>query len=65
MLFTNPIMTTRVNKIAYQQSMNSIVMGGYISRNAEILKGGYPSIVIARIPDHKNGHAMRPNKVVF
>jgi hypothetical protein len=67
MLFTDPIMTIHVNRIVDRPSMNSIDTGGYKSIDAEILRGGYrkPSVVIARIPDHKNGHAMRLNKVAL
>jgi hypothetical protein len=47
--------------------MNSIAMGGYISTDAENLKRGYrkPFVVIAKIPNHRNGHAMGPNRVAL
>jgi len=47
--------------------MNSIIVEKHININAENLKGGYhkPSIVIAKMPDHKNGHFVRPNRVAL
>ncbi len=67
MLFTNPIVTTHVNRIADWPLTNSIAMGRYRSTDAENSRGGYwkPFVVTARIPDHINGHAMRPNKVAL
>jgi hypothetical protein len=47
--------------------MSSIVTRRYRSKDVENLGGGYrkQSIMIARIPNHKNGHYVRPNRVVF
>jgi hypothetical protein len=47
--------------------MNLMVVGGYICVDATNLRGGYQKsfIVIAQIPNHRNGHYVRPNKVVF
>ncbi len=60
-------MTIRVTKIINQPLMNSIIVEKHININAENLKGGYhkPSIVIAKMPDHKNGHFVRPNRVAL
>ncbi len=45
--------------------MSSIVVEKYKSTNARNPRRGYwkPFIIIARIPDHRNGHYVRPNKV--
>jgi hypothetical protein len=47
--------------------MNSMVARRYKITNAKNPKGRYwkPSIVITKIPNHKNGHFVRPNKVAF
>ncbi len=67
MVFTNLIMTTHVNKTTYRPLMNSMAIGGY--RNIDVVnpRGGYrkSSIIIAQIPNHKDGHYVRPNKVSF
>jgi hypothetical protein len=67
MVFTNPIMTTHVNKIIDWPSMSLIVAGRYISADARNIGRGYwkPSIITTRIPDHKNGHSMKPNMVAL
>jgi hypothetical protein len=67
MVFTNPIMTTHVNKIANRPPMNSIVVGGYKNTYVENPRGGYrePYIVTAKIPTHRNGHCFRSNKVAL
>jgi hypothetical protein len=67
MVFTNLIMNTHVNKTANRPLMNSMATGGYKSVNAINPKKGYqkPSTIIAPILDHKDGHYVRPNKVVF
>ncbi len=67
MVFTNPIMTTHVNKTTDQPLMNSLVAGRYKSTDVRNLGGGYrkPFVVSARIIDNKNGHFMRPNMVVL
>jgi hypothetical protein len=41
MVFTNPIMTTHVNKTVNRSPMSSIDVGGYISTNVKNIKGGY------------------------
>jgi hypothetical protein len=47
--------------------MSSIATRGYKSIDVENLRGGYwkSFIIIAKILDHRNGHFVRPNKVVF
>jgi hypothetical protein len=47
--------------------MNSIATGRYISTDVEIPKGRYwePTVITQGIPDHKNGHFIRPNKVAL
>jgi hypothetical protein len=67
MVFTNPIMTTHVNMTTNQALMNLMVVGGYISTNVANLRKGYrePSVVTAKIPDHKDGHSNRPNMIAF
>jgi hypothetical protein len=46
--------------------MSSITAGGYTSTNVTNLKGRYqePSIVTTRIPNLKNGHLVKPNRVI-
>jgi hypothetical protein len=41
MVFTNSIMITHVNKIAYQPLMNSMAIGRYINTNAKIPRRRY------------------------
>jgi hypothetical protein len=67
MVFTNPIMTTRVNKIENQPPMNSMATGRYRNVNVVNPKGGYqkPFIVIIPIFYHRIGHYVRPNKVTL
>jgi hypothetical protein len=67
MVFANPIMTTHVHKTTNKPPMNSIDVGGYKNTNADNSKGGHyePSVIIHRIPDHKNGHFLRPKKVAL
>jgi len=47
--------------------MSSIVARRYISIDVGNLRGRYRklSIVTAWIPDHRNGHYVKPNRVVF
>jgi hypothetical protein len=47
--------------------MNLMAVGGCRSEDALYLKGGYrePIVVTTPILDHKNGHYVRPNKVVL
>jgi hypothetical protein len=47
--------------------MSSIIVGRCISIDVVHKKGGYwePIDVTTLILDHKNGHYVRPNKVVF
>jgi hypothetical protein len=51
MVFTNPIMTTHVNRTIDQPPMNSMVAGGYKTTNAVSSKQGYRKsfVVIAPI----------------
>jgi hypothetical protein len=67
MVFTTPIMTTHVNKTKDQPLMNLIDVGMYISTYVEILKRSYwePFVITQGIPNHKNGHSIRPNKAVL
>jgi hypothetical protein len=67
MVFTNPITTILVNKIANQPLMSSIAIEGYISIDVGNLGGGYrkPSSIIVGIPHKRNGHSVRPNMVAF
>jgi hypothetical protein len=66
-VFNNLIMITHVNKIANWSSMNSIIAKRYKITNAENPRGRYwkPSIITIGIPNHINGHSVRPNKVAF
>jgi hypothetical protein len=47
--------------------MSSMVIRRYKNVDAANLKGGYrkPSIVTTQIPNHKDGHYVRPNRVAF
>jgi len=47
--------------------MNSIIARGYRSINVGNLRGRYKkrSIIAAGIPNHKNGHYVRPNRVII
>jgi hypothetical protein len=47
--------------------MSPMVVGRYRSVDATNPRGGYwePFVVIAQIPNHKDGHFVRPNKVAF
>jgi hypothetical protein len=47
--------------------MNSMVAGGYRSKDVANPKGGYrePYVVSAQIPNHRDGHSVRPNKVAL
>jgi len=67
MVFTDPIMATHVKRIANRTPMNSMVVGWYINIDAENPKGGYqePSVIIAKIPNNRNDHFFRPNKVAL
>jgi hypothetical protein len=66
-VLTNPLMTTHVNRIIDWPSMNSMVVRGYKSVNATNPRRGYwkPFILTAPIPNHKDGHYVRPNMVAF
>jgi hypothetical protein len=67
MVFTNSIMTIHVNKTTNWPPMNSIVVGRYKSVNAMNLRRWYqkPYVKTTQISNHKDGHYVRPNKVVF
>jgi hypothetical protein len=67
MVFTNLMMTIHVNKTIDRLLMNSIATRGYRSADAKNPRGGYqkPSIKTQGIFYHKNGHSIRPNKVVL
>ncbi len=67
MVFTNPIMTIHVNRIANRPSMNSMAIGGYKNVDVANPRGGYqkPSVVTTPILDHKYGYYVGPNRVAF
>ncbi len=67
MVFTNPIMTTHVNRATNQPPMNSMVAGGYKSADVVNPKGGYqkPFVVTVPILDHRDGHYVRLNRVAL
>jgi hypothetical protein len=67
MVFSNLIMTTHVNRTINRPLMSLMTTRRYISVDVVNPKGGYrkPSTVIAPIPDHKDGHYVRPNRVAF
>ncbi len=60
MVFTNPIMTIHVNKIANRPLMNLMVVGRYRSAYVTNITGGYqePYVVTAQIPNHRDGHSI-------
>jgi hypothetical protein len=47
--------------------MSSIATGGYKSIDVENPKGKHvkASIIVQRIPNHINGHSVRPNRVAL
>jgi hypothetical protein len=47
--------------------MSSMAAGRYRSANATNLKTRYrePSVVTTPIPNHKDGHYVRPNRIAF
>jgi hypothetical protein len=67
MVFTNPIMTTHVNRIVDRPLMSSMATRRYRNANATNLIRGYqkPCAIIVSILDHKYGRFVRPNKVAF
>jgi hypothetical protein len=66
-VFTNPIMTTFVNRTTNQPLMNSITIERYRSTDVGNLGRGYrkASGITTRIPNNRNGHSMRPNMVAL
>jgi hypothetical protein len=66
-MFTNQIMTTHVHKTKNKPSMNSIDVKRYKNINATNSKGGHcePSFITQGIPNHRNGHFVRPNKIAL
>ncbi len=67
MVFTNPIMTTHVNRIVDRPLMSLMVAKRYKNVNATNPKGGYqkPFVVTIPILVHGDGHYVKPNKVAF
>jgi hypothetical protein len=67
MVFTNPIKAIHGNKTANQPQMNSMAIGGCKSVDVVHLRGGYQKliVIIAPILDHKDGHYVKPNKVII
>ncbi len=65
MLFSNPMMITHVNITVNQPLMSSLTDVGYKSTNVKNSKGGYrkPFVITIGMPNHINGHSVRPNKV--
>jgi hypothetical protein len=47
--------------------MSSKIVGGYRKTNVKNSKQGYqePSVITRDIPDHINGHSIRPNRVAL
>ncbi len=66
-MFTNSIMIIHVNRIANQPPMSLIVVQRYRNIDAKDPRGGYRElfVIIAGIPDHRNGHFVKPNKVAL
>ncbi len=65
MVFTNLIMFIHVNRTANQPLMSSIATEGTkIQKNP---RKGYwePFVITTRIPNHRNGHFVRPKKVAL
>jgi hypothetical protein len=67
LVFTNPIMIIRVNRIIDQPLMSSMVARGYRNEDATNPRRGYqkPFAVTTPILDHKYDHYVKPNKVAF
>ncbi len=67
MVFTNPIMTTHMNRTIDRPSMSSMVVGGYTSSNVMNPRRGYkkPFAVTILTFYHIDGHYVRPNMVAF
>jgi hypothetical protein len=67
MVFTNPIMITLVNRIVDRPSMSSMATKGNRSVDAMNSKGRHrkPCAVTTPILDHRGGHYVKPNRVVF
>jgi hypothetical protein len=67
MVFTNPKITIHVDMTTYRPLMSSIATRKYKNIDARNLGRRYqePSVVIARIFYNRNGHYVRPNKVVL
>ncbi len=65
-MFTNPILTTHVNITIDWPSMNSITTRGK-NTYVENPKGGCqePFVITQGLINYKNGHFVRPNKVVL
>jgi len=65
MLFSNPMMITHVNIIVNQPLLSSLTDVGYKNTNIKNSKRGYrkPFVIIIGMPNHINGHSVRPNKV--
>jgi len=67
MVFINSITSTHRNMTANRPLMSSMAIRGCIIADTMYSRGGYrkPIVVIAPILNHKDGHYVRPNKVVF
>jgi len=67
MVFTNLIITTHVNNITDQPSMNLVVIGGHKNTNVANPRGGYrePFVITTQIPNHKDTHFVRPNNLAL
>ncbi len=66
-VFTNSIMATHGNMTTNWPLMSSMAVGGCIITNVMHSKSKYqePIVVTTSIFDHKNGHYVRLNMVVF
>ncbi len=64
MVFTNPIMTTHVNRTIDQPPLSSMVVGRYISADVTNPKRGYwePYVIIVPIIDHIDCHYIKPKR---
>jgi hypothetical protein len=66
MVFINLIITTHMNMTTNWPLVSSMAAGRYKSANAMNPREGYwePYAITTQIFEHKNGHYIRPNKVI-
>jgi len=67
MVFINPITTSHGNMTVDQPLMSSMIVGGRRSANVMHSRGRYRELIILTTPilDHRNGHYVKPNRVVL